>query len=100
MHDALVSYRKQTGKPHPIELKAPPAPAAHTYLLRIFNVMNRGRDYHEQTGWLPLPPTEIHAGALLLGITLRRWELDAVLRLDDCWRKVMGEAGHSFEDDE
>ena len=98
VQDALDNYKRQTGEHHPIALKQPPVPA-FAYLMSIFSVANRGRTL-TQGGWMPIPPSEIESAARLIGITLERWELDGLFRLDDCWRTVMGEKVHSFDDDE
>lgn len=78
-------------------MKQPPEPTRLTYLFRIFNMAGRGRPL-SPGGWMPLPISEIDATARLLSIRLRPWEIDGLLRLDDAWRKVMSEQGHSFED--
>lgn len=78
-------------------LKAPPPPLAHVYLIGFLNIISRGR-HRDETGWLPIPLTEYDAFARLMGIRLRPWELNALLRLDNVWREVMAEDGHSFED--
>lgn len=91
----------------------PSAPLRLLYLLNIFEIMGRGRRMNPPliaadamgnarivaaATWLPLAPTEIDAGTRLLGITLRAWELDALLRLDDVWREVQHEQGNRFDD--
>ncbi len=47
---------------------------------------------------LPLPWHEIDAWCRVMQVTLKTWELDAILRLDHVWLAVMAETGHPFDD--
>lgn len=97
MQDALNTWRDSTHEPHPIEKQAPRAPERFEYLLRYFHLAARGRPFHTG-GWMPLPATEIEAAMRLIGVRLSRWEVDAILRLDDCWREVMSDKSFSFDE--
>lgn len=91
-------YWLQTGVHHPIARKAPPAPQELTYLIRYFEVANRGRQL-TPGGWMAIPASEYQAVEHLLHVRFTRWELNALFRLDDVWRQVMMEESHSFDDE-
>lgn len=73
-------------------------PPENAYLVRWFNQIGRARALHEW-GFAPISWAEIDAWSRLMRIQPDPWEIDALLRLDRAWLKIMGEKTYSFEDD-
>jgi hypothetical protein len=88
LRDAFASYRRQVGRPHPQEVSADQIPESVAYLVQYFGEMCRGRPITE-VGMLPIPASEMLAWSQLTGIRLARWELSAIVQLDQTYLRVM-----------
>jgi hypothetical protein len=88
LRDAFASFKRQTGRDHPQSAGTYPVPESVAYLLHYFAEMCRGRPVTE-VGLLPIPATEIVAWCQLTGIRLERWELSAIIMLDQAYLTIM-----------
>lgn len=90
MRDAFAAFeRANFGRKHPEDISEPLEPELQ-YIMRWFWELHCGRPIG-QSGFLPIPSTEILAWAQLHRTDPRPWELRALRALDSTFLRVMAE---------
>lgn len=91
--DAFVSYRRQTGKPHPQDRDYVTPPDELAYLYDWFWQVAQGRPIGPEGMMLPVPSVELRAWSELAGVRLEDWELTGLRALDATFIRVAAEKG-------
>ena len=88
--DAFQSYQRQVGRRHPADVERRVRCDSALYLLGWFWELHNSRRI-VQGAMLPIAHTEIAAWASLMRVRLEHWEVEALIALDMCFLRVMGE---------
>ncbi len=91
--DAFVSYRRQTGKPHPEDRDYVTPPQELGYLYAWFWEAAQGRPFGPEGMMLPIPSVEWRAWADLADVRLADWELTTLRALDATFLRVSSDKG-------